>query len=131
VAELKDLLTAADMKVAGRRVTVSFPNDRKHKVSLAEDPESWELVGLVLAPNVVTRPNGGDESVRLDLALRAWRRNQTARLCGFRLDKDGALVGEATVPKIGLTPEELRERVRALARACDLLEAHLTGEDLE
>ena len=131
MADLKDLLTAADFRVKGSTVMVSFPNDRKHKVSLAEAPDSWELTGLVLAPNFVTRPDGGDDSVRLDLALRAWRRNQTARLCGFRLSVDGALVGEATVPKIGLTPEELRERVRALARACDLLEAHLTGGDSE
>jgi hypothetical protein len=35
------------------------------------------------------------------------------------------------MPTIGLTPEELRERVRALARACDLLAAHLTGTDEE
>lgn len=35
------------------------------------------------------------------------------------------------MPKLGLTPEELRERVRALARACDLLEVHLTGEDVK
>lgn len=131
MAELKDLLKAADMKVAGRRVTVSFPNDRKHKVSLAEGPDSWELTGLVLSPDAVSDHFGDDDSARLDVALRAWRRNQTARLCGFRLDADGALVGEATVPNIGLTPEELRERVRALARACDLLEAHFTGEDVE
>ena len=131
MAELKDLLTAADFLVKGRTVTVSFPNDRKHKVSLAEGPDSWELTGLVLSPDAVSDRFGDDDSARLDVALRAWRRNQTARLCGFRLDADGALVGEATAPKIGLTPEELRERVRALARACDLLEAHLTGEDLE
>jgi len=131
VADLKGLLTAADFMVKGRTVTVSFPNDRKHKVSLAEGSDSWDLTGLVLSPDAVSDRFGDDDSARLDVALRAWRRNQTARLCGFRLDASGALVGEATVPKIGLTAEELRERVRALARACDLLEAHLTGEDAE
>ena len=50
-------------------------------------------------------------------ALRAWA----------SLDADGALVGESTVPKIVLTQEELRERVRALARACDLLRSTSAG----
>lgn len=64
-------------------------------------------------------------------ALWGGMRNQTARLCGFRLDANGVLIGEATVPKSGLTPGELCDRVRALASACDLLEAHLTGDDRE
>ena len=34
MADLKDLLTAADFRVKGSTVMVSFPNDRKHKVSL-------------------------------------------------------------------------------------------------
>lgn len=131
MADLKELLTAADFLVKGRTVTVTFPNDRKHKVSLAEGPDSWELIGLVLSPDAVSDRFGDDDSARLDVALRAWRRNQTARLCGFRLDDGGALIGEATVPKIGLTAKEFQERVRAVARSCDLLEAHLTGEDRE
>lgn len=125
------LLAAEDMKVTGRRVKVSFPNRRTHQISLAEEGDAYTLRGVVLSADGVSSHTSDDDSVRLDLALRVWSRNQTARLCGFRLDVDGALVGEATVPKIGLTPEELRERVRALARACDLLEAHLTGEDRE
>ena len=117
------------MKVTGRRVKVSFPNGRSHRVSLAEEADSWELRGVVLSPDTVSDRYGDDESDRIGLALRAWQRNSTARLCGFRLDADGALVGEATVPKTGLTGEELTEMVRAVARACDLLEAHLTGKD--
>ena len=99
---------------AGSRAKVSFPNKRTHQVSLSEKPDSYELCGVVLSSEGVSAHTGGDDSARLDLALRAWRRNETARLCGFRLDADGALVGESTVPKIGLTPEEIRERVRAL-----------------
>ena len=129
--DLSDLLAATEMKITGRRVKVSFPNGRSHRVSLAEKDDSWELRGVVLSPDTVSERYGDVESDRLGLALRAWQRNGTARLCGFRLDSDGALVGEATVPKIGLTREELTEMVRAVARACDLLEAHLTGEDEE
>ena len=125
------LLAAADMKVTDRRVKVSFPNKRTHQVSLAEEPDAYALRGVVLSPNGVSALTGDDDSQRLALALRAWRRNETARLCGFRLDEGGGLVGEATVPKIGLTAKEFQERVRAVARSCDLLEAHLTGEDRE
>lgn len=129
--DLSDLLAATDMKVTSRRVKVSFVNGRSHRVSLSENIDSWELRGVVLSSETVSGQYGDDSSDRLGLALRAWQRNGTARLCGFRLDASGALVGEATVPKIGLTGEELTEMVRAVARACDLLEAHLTGNDEE
>ncbi|MFN7989771.1 MAG: hypothetical protein U0529_20020 [Thermoanaerobaculia bacterium] len=129
--DLSKLLSDVDFRVTGSRVKVSFPNKRTHQVRVTEEDEAWQLRGVVLSVDAVSAHTDDEDSKRLDLALRAWRRNETARLCGFRLDANGALVGEATVPKIGLTPEELRERVRALARACDLLEAHLTGEDVE
>ena len=129
--DLSDLLTATDMKVTGRKVKVSFPNGRSHRVSVSEKPDAWELRGVVLSADTVSEQYSDDDSDRLGLALRAWQRNGTARLCGFRLDSEGALVGEAAVPKAGLTGEELTEMVRAVARACDLLEAHLTGEDEE
>ena len=131
MSDLAADLSAPDLRVSGRRVKVSFPNGRSHTVRLTEELDAWQIRGVALSPDAVSGHTGGDEQELLALALRAWRRNETARLCGFRLDADGALVGEATVPRIGLTPEELRERVRALARACDLLEAHLTGKDEE
>ena len=131
MSDLSKLLSADDLRVTGSRVKVSFPNGRTHQVRVSEEDEAWQLRGVVLSADAVSAQTDDEDSKRLDLALRAWRRNETSRLCGFRLDADGALVGEATVPKIGLTPDELRERVRALARACDLLEAHLTGEDVE
>jgi hypothetical protein len=131
MSDLSKLLSADDLRVTGSRVKVSSPNGRMHQIRVSEEDEAWQLRGVVLSADAVSAQTDDEDSKRLDLALRAWRRNETARLCGFRLDADGALVGEATVPKVGLTPVELRERVRALARACDLLEAHLTGKDEE
>lgn len=129
--DLSVLLAATDMKVTGRRVKVSFLNGRSHRVSVNDKGDAWELRGVVLSADTVYEQYGEEGTGRLDLALRAWQRNGTSRLCGFRFDSDGALVGEAAVPKIGLTGQELTEMVRAVARACDLLEAHLTGEDEE
>lgn len=129
--DLSELLAAPDLKVTGRRAKVSFPNGRSHVVSVSEKSDSWELRGVVLSAEGVSESYGDDDSGLLALALRAWQRNGTARLCGFRVDDAGSLVGEATVPKIGLKAAELQERVRALSRACDLLEAHLTGRDEE
>lgn len=48
-----------------------------------------------------------------------------------RLAKRLSCGRDAAGSNVGLAPEDLREQMRALARACDLLEAHLTGEDLE
>lgn len=131
MSDLSDLLAAADLKITGRRVKVSFPNSRSHVVSVSEKDDSWELRGVVLSFDGAPEKYGVEESDLLAVALRAWQRNGTARLCGFRVDSGGSLVGEATVPKIGLKAPELQERVRALARACDLLEAHWRGRDEE
>ena len=131
MADWTKLLESDGIHVTGSRVKVTFPNGRSHRVSLADGPDGYELRAVVVAPGFGAGNGLDEDSRRLGRALRAWRRNETARLCGFRLDEDGVLVGEAMVPKIGLTPGELRERVRALASACDLLEAHLTGEDRE
>lgn len=131
MADWSKLLAAEDLRVTGSRVKVTFPNGRSHKVALVDEPDVYELRAVVLTADGVSTHTKDEDSRRLDLVLRAWRRNETARLCGFRLDEDGVLVGEATVPKIGLTAKEFQERVRAVARSCDLLEAHLTGADRE
>ncbi|KAA0250806.1 hypothetical protein FBQ97_12120 [Acidobacteria bacterium ACD] len=131
MADWTKLLEAEDLHVTGSRVKVSFPNGRSHRVTLVDGPDGYELRAVVVKDGSGAGDGLDEDSRRLEVALRAWKRNQTARLCGFRLDADGVLVGEATVPKIGLTREELRDRVRALASACDLLEAHLTGDDRE
>jgi len=52
-------------------------------------------------------------------------------LMGFRIDRRGRLVGEAWVPKAGLTGEEFQLYVRHLAVEADRFEYGLTGRDSE
>lgn len=53
------------------------------------------------------------------------------QLVGFRLDQKGRLVGEAWVPKAGLSRDEFLLYVKRVADECDLFEYHLTGNDRE
>ena len=66
-----------------------------------------------------------------DAALRAWKRNRSTQLVGFRVDRKGRLVGEAWVPKAGLERGEFLLYVVRVATECDLFEYHLTGKDRE
>ncbi|AUX27009.1 uncharacterized protein SOCEGT47_075820 [Sorangium cellulosum] len=50
---------------------------------------------------------------------------------GFRLEDRGRLVGEAWIPKAGLSVEEFATCVRQVAVECDRLEYLLTGKDAE
>ncbi|HEU5178897.1 MAG TPA: hypothetical protein VFU24_15710, partial [Burkholderiales bacterium] len=59
--------------------------------------------------------------------LRAWRRNRSSQLVGFRVDQRGRLVGEAWVPKAGLSAQEFQVYVRRVAAECDRFEYLLTG----
>lgn len=63
--------------------------------------------------------------------LDAWQRNRAVKLVGFRVDARGRLVAEARVPKHGLTPDEFRTYVSAVATEADRLELILTGKDIQ
>ena len=50
-------------------------------------------------------------------------------LVGFRIDARGRLIGEAWVPKAGVTSSEFTSYLRAVAAECDRFEYQLTGSD--
>lgn len=66
-----------------------------------------------------------------DLPVQIWLRNRAISLVGFRIDRKGRLVGEAWLPKIGLTVDEFRLYLRTVAIECDRFEYILTGRDTE
>lgn len=104
-------------------VTVTLADQRQHRIEVRDAGDAYELLGIVArAAEVRKHP---------DLPLHAWRRNCTSQLVGFRVDRRQRLVGEAWVPKAGLTAAELKLYVQHLAAACDRLEFLLTGADLE
>ena len=50
---------------------------------------------------------------------------------GFRIDHRGRVVGEAWVPKAGLSAAEFQLYLRTAAVECDRFEYVLTGRDAE
>lgn len=114
---------ADGVSVDGDGVGVMASNERRHRISVSETAETYELMGIVARPAAI-------ESIP-DVPLRAWRRNRGTQLVGFRIDRKGRLVGEAWIPKAGLDREEFLLYLRRVAAACDLFEYHVTGTDRE
>lgn len=111
------------ISVEGDAVVVAFADGRHHRVEVRETDETYELRGIVARKAEL-------EGVP-DVAIRAWRRNRTAQLVGFRIDQRGRLVGEGWTPKAGLAAQELLLLLRRVAAECDRFEYILTGKDRE
>jgi len=114
---------AEGVTVDGDKVSVEFSNQRRHRVLVRETEEAYELSAIVARPFLIRN--------LVDVSLRAWQRNRSTQLMGFRLDKRGRLVGEAWIPKLGLTREEFLLFIHRLASECDHFEYLLTGKDRE
>jgi hypothetical protein len=117
------LCKGAGFATSGDEIEVRFADERHHRVRVDDEGEAFRVVGVVARRAVVE----GLENV----ALQAWRKNRSTQLVGFRLDDRGWLVGEAWIPKAGLSGEEFATYVRQVAAECDRLEYLLTGKDTE
>jgi hypothetical protein len=111
------------MSVDGDSAVLVWTGDRRQRVEVRETGDTYEFMSIVAKPAVI-------ESLA-DVPLRAWRRNRTLQFVGFRIDRRGRLVGEAWMPKSGLTRDEFILSVTRCAAECDLFEFHLTGRDTE
>ena len=119
--EWKRLCRGLDLALGEDGVNVRFSEGRRQQVTVTEEEGSYLLT------SVVVKKFDGDQE-------RAWQRNRTAQLVGFRVDKKGnerKLIGQARVPKAGLTADEFVTYVRAVAAECDRFEYLLTGCDVE
>jgi hypothetical protein len=123
IAEWPQLCRAKDLLVDGRYVDVVFADQRRHRVSVADEGEAFRLSAVVVRQAFVRSTP--------ELAIRAWRRNRATTLVGFQIDERGRLVGEALVPMPGLTADEFQLYLRAVAAECDRFEYLLTGRDVE
>ena len=95
------------LSVEGDAVIVTFPDERRHRVDVAENADLYELTSVVVRQSAFADLPDGE--------LRAWRRNRVTQLVGFRVDRRGRLVGEAWVPKDGLRQDEFLLYVRKVA----------------
>lgn len=114
---------ADDLRIDATDVVVTLDDGRRQTVRVSEGDGCLELTSTVLRPSAV-------EAIE-DAALRAWRRNRSTRLVGFKVDTRGRLVATAWVPLTGLGGDEFLAMVRRLAREADLFEYQLTGADRE
>ena len=119
----KRFCRSRDYVVESSTVEVSLGDNRKHKVTVIEEPGSYRLRARVVRRSMAMELP--------DLALRAWLRNRETPLVGFRIDKEGHLVAETQVPFSGLTQEEFRMCLETLAIEADRFEFALTGRDKE
>lgn len=122
-AEWSRLCKVKDFSVMDSLIDVQFASGRHHKVSVEEHKEVYLLSSIVVRRSVV--------SSFTDLPINAWLRNRAIDLVGFRIDRKKRLIGEAWVPKAGLTPEEFQLYVRTVAMECDQFEFFITGKDAE
>ena len=112
-----------DFRVDDTTVEVTFHEGRRHRVTVEEVDEEYRLTALVARRRDVADLH--------NLPMQIWLRNRGTALVGFRIDRRGAVVGEAWVPKVGLTAEEFQVYVRAVATESDRFEYSLTGKDVE
>ena len=114
---------AKDLSVDGPHIDIELSDGRRQRVTVEEQDDSYLLSAIVARRAVV--------SASPDLPIQACLRNRMAALVGFRVDRSSRLVGEAWVPKEGLSAEEFQFYVRTVAAACDRFEYVLTGRDVE
>jgi len=117
------LCRRGEFRVDDTAVEVTFHEGRRHRVTVEEVDEEYRLTALVARRRDVADLH--------NLPMQIWLRNRGTALVGFRIDGRGAVVGEAWVPKVGLTAEEFQVYVRAVATESDRFEYALTGKDVE
>jgi hypothetical protein len=102
---------------------VHIADGRQHRVYCLTEERGWRLKSIVARAAALANID--------DVPLRAWRKNRATKLVGFRVDERGRLLGEAWVPRAGITAEEFQLYVRTVAAESDHLEHVLTGADRE
>jgi hypothetical protein len=103
-------------------IEVRFKKGRAHFVVVEQrDSDTIRLWARVIGPAMV-------KSLE-EASLRIWNRNRSRDIVGFKIDRQGALIGEAYVPAMGIRPAEWALYVRTVAEVCDRAEYEFSGKD--
>ena len=127
---LGDLLTSLDRRtfdVEGTKVVCWFgdrDSGRKQAVRVGEEHDGIRFETTVVGRAMLEQFEG-------DQHRQAWCRNRSTTLSGYRIDRQGRLLVEATAPIVGLTPDEFVIYLRAVASEADRLELLLTQRDVQ
>jgi hypothetical protein len=127
-ASWKSLCRDAGLKYQGDIIRVPCGNERFQDVRVDDSNPGV----LRLWSRVAGRRQLAFESPELERPeIEAWRINRYRELVGFKVAERGAIIGEAWIPLIDVSPDEWRLYVLTVARACDRLEYLWTGADAE
>jgi hypothetical protein len=107
--------------VDGEAINVQLADARSHRIYVSNHKDEYLIFGLIARPSLVRKLD--------DPMFVTWMRNRNSELVSFRINHKECLIGEAWVPKAGLTSEEFQLYVRTVAVDCDRLESILTGKD--
>ena len=127
---LGDLLASLDRRtfdVDGTKVVCWFgekDSGRKQAVRIGEEHDGIHFETTVVGRAMLEQYEG-------DQHRQAWRRNRSTNFAGYRIDRQGRLLLEATAPMVGLTPDEFVVYLRAVASEADRLELLLTQRDVQ
>lgn len=112
-----------ELLASGDVIDVSLHTGRTQRVRVEEEEDCYHLISTIAGSRVAREiANPG---------VMAWERNRATPLVGFRVDDRGRMIGDAWVPKAGLTADEFQFYVRALAAEADRFEQQLTQRDTE
>lgn len=114
---------AKDLEIDEPYIAVKCSGERRQRVAVEDRGDAYMISAFVVRQAVVASLP--------DVPIQAWLRNRALVLVGFRIDRQGRLMGEAWIPKVGLEAEEFQLYVRMLATECDRFEYALTGRDIE
>jgi len=117
------LCRANDLDIDEPYIDVKCNGERWQRVAVEDQGDAYMISAYVVRQAVV--------SSLPDVPIQAWLRNRALMLVGFRIDRQGRLMGEAWIPKAGLEAEEFQLYVRMLATECDRFEYALTGKNVE
>jgi hypothetical protein len=120
----KSLTRAAGLDVHDNAIEVRFADGRIQRLQVADDAAGTIRLWTVVARRAVVEQLKNPE-------LYAWLRNRLVDLVDFRIDREGRMIGEASVATSGLAAEEWALYIRTVASASDRLEYLLTGRDSE
>jgi len=120
----KSLTRAAELDLCGDAIEVRFADGRIQRLQVTDD-----AAGTIRVWTVGSR-RAEIEEVK-NPRLYAWLRNRLVDLVDFRIDREGRMIGEASIATPELTADEWALYIRTVASASDRLEYLLTGQDSE
>jgi hypothetical protein len=121
-ADWKQLSREAGLPLDGCVLAVPCGGGRRQHVTIDDSGDGVIRLWSMVVTHGSAPPNA---------ALKLWKMNRYRELVGFKVAEYGRVIGECSIPTIGITAAEWKLYVETLAHACDHLEYLWIGRDSE